>query len=133
MRVDSMDATFKPTVSIEPSKVRQEESVSPAKEFVQVQSRRASKEAAKGENSLKIAEEKISDAFLQSSIDRVNYTFETQRRSVRFKIHDRTNEVMVKIIDADTEEVIREIPPEKLMDMFANMLELAGLLVDERR
>ena len=63
----------------------------------------------------------------------MNHTFEIQRRSVRFKIHERTNEVMVKIVDADTEEVLREIPPEKLLDMFANMLELAGLLVDERR
>jgi flagellar protein FlaG len=40
---------------------------------------------------------------------------------------------MVKVIDENTGEVIREIPPKKILDMVANMLELAGLLVDERR
>jgi flagellar protein FlaG len=40
---------------------------------------------------------------------------------------------MVKVVDSETGEVIREIPPEKLLDMFANMLELAGLIIDERR
>jgi flagellar protein FlaG len=36
-------------------------------------------------------------------------------------------------VDSNTKEVIREIPSEKILDMFASMLELAGLLVDERR
>jgi uncharacterized FlaG/YvyC family protein len=45
----------------------------------------------------------------------------------------KPDDIIVKIIDTDTKEVIREIPSEKILDMFANMLELAGLLVDERR
>ena len=139
MRIDSMDANFKPTVSIEPSPPRHDVTNDSGRSE-SVKAGAQSKEAAynksgKVANSQApiLAEEKISDAFLQSSIDKVNHTFEIQRRSVRFKIHEKTNDVMVKIVDAETEEVIREIPPEKLLDMFANMLELAGLLVDERR
>lgn len=126
MKIDSMDAAFKPTVSIAPTQVKQPT-------------------AEKSENSVpgtarlnnqdnnKFTEEKVSDAFLESAVDKANYTFEIQNRSLRFKIHERTNEVMVKVVDSETGEVIREIPPEKLLDMFANMLELAGLIVDERR
>jgi flagellar protein FlaG len=40
---------------------------------------------------------------------------------------------MVKVIDINTREVIREIPPEKILDMVATMLEMAGIIVDERR
>jgi len=40
---------------------------------------------------------------------------------------------MVKVIDINTNEVIREIPPEKILDMVATMLEMAGIIVDERR
>jgi flagellar protein FlaG len=37
---------------------------------------------------------------------------------------------MVKVMDINTNEVIREIPPEKVLDAFAAALELAGVFVD---
>lgn len=40
---------------------------------------------------------------------------------------------MVKVVDTQTNEIIREIPPEKTLDMFVKMLELAGIFVDEKR
>lgn len=50
-----------------------------------------------------------------------------------FGIHDETNRVMIKIVDRDTKEVIREYPPEETLDMIAKVWELAGILVDEKR
>ena len=49
-----------------------------------------------------------------------------------FGIHDKTNRVMIKIIDKDTKKVIREYPPEKTLDMIAKVWEMAGLMVDEK-
>lgn len=39
---------------------------------------------------------------------------------------------MVKVVNTETDEVIREIPPEKILDMVAKMWELAGIMVDEK-
>ena len=50
-----------------------------------------------------------------------------------FGIHDATNRVTIKIVDKETKEVLKEIPPEKTLDMIAKAWELAGLLVDEKR
>ena len=50
-----------------------------------------------------------------------------------FGIHEATNRVTIKIVDKDTQEVIKELPPEKTLDMIAKAWELAGLFVDERR
>jgi flagellar protein FlaG len=50
-----------------------------------------------------------------------------------FGIHEKTNRVTIKIVDRGTKEVIRELPPEKTLDMIAKVWELAGILVDERR
>lgn len=50
-----------------------------------------------------------------------------------FGIHEGTNRVTIKIIDKNTDEVIKEFPPEKTLDMIAKVWELAGLLVDEKR
>ena len=35
--------------------------------------------------------------------------------------------------EKETKEVIKELPPEKTLDMIAKAWELAGLLVDEKR
>ncbi len=50
-----------------------------------------------------------------------------------FGIHDETNRVTIKIVDKETKEVIKELPPEKTLDMIAKAWELAGILVDEKR
>jgi flagellar protein FlaG len=50
-----------------------------------------------------------------------------------FGIHEATNRVMIKIVDKETKEVIKELPPEKTLDMIAKVWELAGILVDEKR
>lgn len=50
-----------------------------------------------------------------------------------FGIHEETNRVTIKIIDKDTKEIIRELPPEKTLDMIAKVWELAGILIDEKR
>ena len=49
-----------------------------------------------------------------------------------FGFHEETNRVMIKIVDKDTKEVIKELPPEKTLDMIAKVWELAGMFLDER-
>lgn len=51
---------------------------------------------------------------------------------LEFSIHEKTGDVMIKVVDSITDELIREIPPRKIIDMLASMLERAGLLVDKR-
>ncbi len=50
-----------------------------------------------------------------------------------FGYNEPTNRITIKIKDKDTDEVIKEIPSEKALEMLARAWELAGLLVDERR
>ncbi|MBR5596765.1 MAG: flagellar protein FlaG [Lachnospiraceae bacterium] len=56
-----------------------------------------------------------------------------QNAEAIFGIHDKTNRVTIKIVDKKTKELIKELPPEKTLDMIAKAWELAGLLVDEKR
>lgn len=50
-----------------------------------------------------------------------------------FGIHEGTNRITIKIVDKKSKEVIKELPPEKTLDMIAKVWEIAGLLVDEKR
>lgn len=50
-----------------------------------------------------------------------------------FGIHEDTNRVTIKIVDKASKKVIKELPPEKTLDMIAKVWEMAGILVDEKR
>ncbi len=50
-----------------------------------------------------------------------------------YGIHDGTNRITIKIVDKETKETIKELPPEKTLDMIVKVWELAGMLVDEKR
>lgn len=52
--------------------------------------------------------------------------------SLKFELHEKLDEYYVTVIDDSTKEVIKEIPPKKLLDMYAAMLEHMGIIVDER-
>ena len=50
-----------------------------------------------------------------------------------FSYHEATGRISIKVMDKETDEVIREIPPEETLEMVEKMWELAGLIVDEHR
>lgn len=57
----------------------------------------------------------------------------TENTKAVFGVNEATNRVTIKIVDKDTEEIIREFPAEKTLDMIARVWEMAGIMVDEKR
>ena len=56
-----------------------------------------------------------------------------QNTIAEFGYNEPTNRITIKIKDKETNEVIREIPSEKALEMLAKAWELAGIMVDEKR
>ncbi|MCM3799487.1 flagellar protein FlaG [Caldibacillus thermoamylovorans] len=52
--------------------------------------------------------------------------------SLRFVFHEKLNEYYVTVVNDDTHEVIKEIPPKKMLDLYAAIVEKIGLIVDEK-
>jgi len=50
--------------------------------------------------------------------------------SVRFENDNDANAMVVKVVDRETDEVIRQIPPEELLDLTKRLNDLRGNLVD---
>ena len=69
---------------------------------------------------------------LAEAVEQANKSFKPMNRRFEYNVHDVLPRVSVKVIDSTNDRVIREIPSEKLLDMVANMLEVAGIIVDER-
>lgn len=70
------------------------------------------------------------NAQIKKALDDINK--KANNSEAIFGIHEATNRVMIKIVDKDTKKVIKELPPEKTLDMIAKVWELAGLMVDEK-
>ena len=77
------------------------------------------------------AEQLASSDEVKKAVEKLNKNMSNSEAI--FGIHDATNRVTIKIVDKETKEVLKEIPPEKSLDMIAKAWELAGILVDEKR
>lgn len=69
---------------------------------------------------------------LQEAIEDVQAAVDVFNRSLDFSVDEASGRFLVKVIDTSTEEVIREIPPEKVLRIAARMKELVGLLFDKK-
>lgn len=62
-----------------------------------------------------------------------NYKKLTENTKAVFGVNEATNRITIKIVDKDTDEIIKEFPAEKTLDMIARVWDMAGIMVDERR
>ena len=72
-----------------------------------------------------------SSADIRNQVRRANRALEAVDIQAKFSIHEGTGEIVVKLEDINTGEVIREIPPEKLLDLVAKMQEMVRGLGSE--
>ncbi len=65
-------------------------------------------------------------------INQMNDFMKPTETNLRFQLHDKLNEYYVQVMDTFTDEVIREIPSKKFLDMYAATAELLGIIVDKK-
>ena len=53
---------------------------------------------------------------------------ETLQTKLDFSVHEQTNDIVVKVIEKDTDKVIRQIPPEEMIALHEKMKDLSGFL-----
>ena len=74
----------------------------------------------------------ISSEKLKEAVDSINEFLGIHQKTSKFVFHEGLDKYYVQLVDSQTEEVIKEIPPEKLLNAFYEMQKLAGMIVDEK-
>ncbi len=74
---------------------------------------------------------KIDENALEEMVDELRQQFRSRSTSLNFSIDEATKSLVVKVIDSDTEKVIRQIPPDEVLAFRARIQELLGALYDE--
>lgn len=125
--------------SARPIPVRQTTGEKPAPELNETATQEAARvdktmnvvESAQGKSNAGQEESRTNHEQIKKAVEKLNKSMANSEAI--YGIHEGTNRVTIKIIDKETKEVIKELPPEKTLDMIAKVWELAGILVDEKR
>ena len=76
-------------------------------------------------------DEDITDSMLDSAFNDANRVLSGGAFRLSYGIHEASGRVMVSVHNVDTDEVIRELPPESRLDIYARITEFTGLLFDQ--
>lgn len=60
-----------------------------------------------------------------------NKFFRMMHSNIQFTLHDRTNTLMVEVVDMDG-NILKEMPPHEMLDVMANISEYIGTLLDKK-
>ena len=78
------------------------------------------------------SEPEVSKEKLQQAVDAVNDFFEINYNELKFVFHEGLEKYYVQLVNSETDEVVREIPSKKLLDVYYEMQKLVGMIVDEK-
>ncbi|TGE32602.1 flagellar protein FlaG [Desulfosporosinus sp. Sb-LF] len=62
----------------------------------------------------------------------INRFIEAMDANIRFTVHQKTNELMVQVIDQTNNKVLKEFPPHEFLDTMAAIREYVGILLDKK-
>ncbi|MEY8291443.1 flagellar protein FlaG [Carnobacteriaceae bacterium 52-44] len=75
-------------------------------------------------------------AYFEANVDEIveeaSKALEVVNTELTFRVHEGTGRPMIQLVELISKEVIREIPPEKMLDIVAGIWEWAGLIVDRK-
>lgn len=78
------------------------------------------------------ADSQIDEKIIQA-IEEANKKVLGPNIELNFKIHEKTKRISIKVINQETKEVIREIPPEKLLDIIGYISNYKGNVLDVKK
>jgi flagellar protein FlaG len=68
---------------------------------------------------------------LAGAVNQLNGFLEETHRGLRFSIDDDSGRTIVRVVDTDTDKVIRQIPSEEMLAVIRQVSEMTGKIFDE--
>lgn len=78
-------------------------------------------------------EKEPSQSTIDSAISSANTKMSMLKTHCAYAYDKDTKRITIKVFDDETDELIREVPPEKSLEALKKIWELAGIFVDEKR
>lgn len=69
---------------------------------------------------------------VKESVEKINKTVQAMARNLQFTVDESTQMNVVKVVDVETKDVIRQIPSEEVLAIAKALDKLQGLLFKEK-
>jgi len=83
--------------------------------------------------STKDSSEPINQQIMQDAIAKMNKTIEIFNKRIKLSVHEESKRIVVKIIDSQTDKVVKEVPPKEVLNFIAKLHESLGALIDKKQ
>lgn len=80
----------------------------------------------------KVNQENITVKNAKDAANEANKIMNENQTHLKFEIYGRFKDIVVQVLDDDTNEVIKEVPPKKILDMVEKFCEMSGFFVNEK-
>ncbi len=80
-----------------------------------------------------VRQPKVSESSIKSMVKELNTAVKMFNTNLSFSVDKDTGKTVIKVIDTETKEIIRQIPPEDALRVAAHIKELVGILYDHKR
>lgn len=74
----------------------------------------------------------IKEKDIEKVVSDINTVLGNTHTTLKYVYHEKLQKYYVKLINDETKETVREIPPKKLLDMYASMKDYLGLFIDNK-
>jgi flagellar protein FlaG len=64
---------------------------------------------------------------VEQAVEDINDHFQSMGRDLSFYVDEDSGRTIITVIDAETQEVVRQIPPEEVLDLAMNLQDLGGV------
>jgi len=68
---------------------------------------------------------------LSKAVESINKTIQAVGQNIEFSVDDDSKQVIVKVIDQQTKQVLRQIPNEEVLEIAKSLDKLQGLLIKQ--
>ena len=77
--------------------------------------------------------EEITPEEVEEAVEEFNEVIQGFQKDLEFRLHEDSERWMVEVWDLEEDEIIKELPPERILDVVAQIQEMIGIMIDEKR
>jgi uncharacterized FlaG/YvyC family protein len=68
---------------------------------------------------------------IQDTLEKVNKSLNIKNIALNYSVDEKTKDIVIKVVEKDSDRVIRQIPPEQVLKLRGRIKELLGVIFDE--
>lgn len=75
---------------------------------------------------------KVSNDQVDQIVEELNVKVQDIRRELHFQVNAESGQTIISVVDSETQEVIRQIPPEEVVALAEHLEKHSGILMSAR-